>query len=396
MTTKKQRRRIKELAKSNLTTIKIAEKLGISENEVSGVFGGGKGYQKSRIRNYLGVGLVLVGIGVGAINYFLPSSIYRKENPKIEGIESLDVIRKFDRLPENEQNDVLLYLEQFVIQQTDIGRIAKYIDDKVKVPEVIDNTLPSGAYYYLSYGNVIRLKNPSNPELAGLYLRGSPFLLNKTHEKLHAIQDNSSSWDELENFFRNKNPYINEGSETPIKFNFTIEEIWDFVKKAHGNLNIQLNEAEEFFIKLVDKYRASSLERKLIREVQAYTTLMPISNEELYRRLQEKEYKGIFSGLSKDKFNEVFSRTLELSALLEPIEAAKFVGQNGNFISEYVEKVEKLKRQKGIQDALGRGINRQLKLVAEVAAIQNEARRYINEKYSKYKLPTQTPNPPSQ
>src|SRR3989344_1620432 len=381
MATKKQRRKIKQLRK--LPVGEIAKRVGIREKDVSEILGGGNKYQPSRIRTYLAVGLVLTGIGGGLISYFLRHQTYNQETPKIERLESLDVIQKFDRLPIHEQNGVLSHLERFVAEQTEIGRIAKDISDRVKVPEVESITLQSDRYVYEPIDNVIYFKQKLGRNLLQMYLDGEPPLFVRVHEKLHFIQDTYSQWDKLENFFKSKDPSISQRSEITTIFTLTQEEIRNFITKFYAKLDIPFDEAEKLLVQLVAKYHSIKYERGLIREVQAHLNFIHSSSaEHLYKLLQHEAYKNFMDKLDRKKFDQTFRSTIELATVLEPIESAKFVGKYGDSVERYQAEVEKLKSQRDIPDAFQRGLDRQKRLFIDLESIRSETARHINEIYS--------------
>ena len=73
----------------------------------------------------------------------------------------------------------------------------------------------------------------------------------------------------------------------------------------------------------------------------------------------------------------MYNSTLILLGIVGPIEAAKFVGRNGDTIATYITQVSKLKDERNITDALQKATSRQRMLEMDRQSIMNKALEYI-------------------
>ncbi|MBI2101295.1 hypothetical protein HYT53_01680 [Candidatus Woesearchaeota archaeon] len=404
MTTKKQRRRIKELAKSNLTTIKIAEKLGVKKKEVEEVLQIPKSSRlKTKTLVILGAGLIATA---GVAYHFLGG--YHKRNELVSYptqvqynivIKIPDLIQKFEAMPLAEQSGILSSLEQFTLQ-TRAGKRAQYINDAIKVKESLDTSLSLNVLVYSYPHNVIYSNNIPNSYYLDAFIRGSPLIFLKAHERLHFIQDTSSKWDMLETLLISNTPdKISPTSFNKKQSSIKDDDILDFIRKEQNNPTISSEEATKLLLELIKTYESAKPEIWLIREVQANLALGVYTSKELYEKLQTKEIKKAsgevdITRIGLQKFEQVFRSTLELLAIYDdPIESAKFVGKYGNSVAEYVAKVEELKIEKGVKDALQIGLRRQNLIQQDTNLIRKHSINYVVQKYLKS---TQTPPQPSQ
>lgn len=374
-----------------MTDLEISARLGVKPSEVFearrryGLLTDKERTHVSKTKRKLIIGgslLTLTVIGGGV--YLLRSPNYNKEIPKNVEIESLSPLEKFTRLPQTEQEAVLSHLEHFVIERTDIGKHAKDISERVKVKEVYIPTLSGGVERYGTFGNVIYFGQKTWHDQIKYYLAGSFPLSARAHEKLHFIHDTSSRWDQFETLFKDKNrPSLFRGTEELTEIGFTAKEVIRFMKNWYGKPNIQPDKAISDFLKLIPEYNSTIDRKRLIEEVHAYLFFWPFTSDGLYQAFnQQPEYKRFIEKVSPEGFARIFRGTLELIALLEPIEAAKFVGQHNDTPEKYLDGIQRLKSKMGILDAVTIGLERQRRLAAEVEAIKREALNYIDQKYA--------------
>ena len=359
MVSKKQRRRLK------------AQKASIRDSAVP----------KVKKHYFLRTGLaVIVGTVLTAAStfYFIPRSAYVQPS-KIERVETLTAIQKFEKMPEGVQDEVLHYLERFVANQTKVGREAQRINDKIQVQEI--ERLLATKYTYNVYDNTIYLPKKSRVAQAQSYLAGgTPHLINRAHEKLHFIQDASSQWDKLETLVKTYG--VGSFTERKLKLEIPEKALKDFIKNWLGRQDISSDEAGTELMKLKGEYEATKPTRVVIRELQAYLSLGPYGSADLYQTLMQGGHEDVMVKVRKETFNQIFLSTLELTVLMDPIDAAKFVGKYGDSLAGYRAEIEKLKSQRGIPNAHQMALERQRAMLKEFNAIFAEAARYIEQRYA--------------
>ena len=151
MFTRRQRRGIEKLVEQEIPDAEIARRFGVDIQDIR-LHRQGKGLltnsEKRARRNILyGVTSIAALVGVGAGGYLLTRPLTYD-----------DALKKFGGLTTNQQNQILGHLDNFVINSTEIGRVAPNIVNTVIVPEVVDNTLVQD-YGYNHYSNDIKFKS---------------------------------------------------------------------------------------------------------------------------------------------------------------------------------------------------------------------------------------------
>jgi len=287
-------------------------------------------------------------------------------------------VDKFKALSKNEQKYILSSLENHILAKTEIGKTAKSISSSISVPQIEDRSLPLDIYFYSVFQNTITFNQGLRRTQFNQYLKGEPLSLSKYHEEIHAIQDRSSKWDEFETF---SGSFI-DIQELKIKGRFSKEKAKEFSTKLLNKPDASYGEAKKGFIDLLDQYKKTMDERRIINESQAFLTFCPFTDpDSFYKRLfPYADFREILPRVGKEKFNQTFHRTLELLALLPAVEASEFVGRNGNSVEQYTKAVDQLKSSKGVSNALQLGIERQKKLEKELKGLSHEAASQIDKR----------------
>ena len=184
MFTRRQRRGIEKLVEQEIPDAEIARRFGVDIQDIR-LHRQGKGLltnsEKRARRNILyGVTSIAALVGVGAGGYLLTRPLTYD-----------DALKKFGGLTTNQQNQILGHLDNFVINSTEIGRVAPNIVNTVIVPEVVDNTLVQD-YGYNHYSNDIKFKSQINSRRIEYFLQGSSSFVGRAHERLHFLQDTHS------------------------------------------------------------------------------------------------------------------------------------------------------------------------------------------------------------
>ncbi|MBI2647360.1 hypothetical protein HYW99_02695 [Candidatus Woesearchaeota archaeon] len=339
------------------------------------------------IRQYATLGLLGAAVAslVGGVIYLRQHQTYVEQPPKVESLEKLTTLEKFDRLSVDVQNKILSRLELYVLESTNIGKVVKDIKTKVKVTQIESPELTPLKEYYNDIQNIIYFGKRSNRDLLIIYLQMPPQLL-RAHELLHRIQNANSKWEKFENLLKSRgvNPKING----PTNIQMSQKELVEFMKKYEGVPNINFEDAKNKFNALLQGYNFTHPVRQIIREVHAYLTFSPITNaDDFYKKLKQIEDTREFAAqMGKEEFSKVFYKTLELIVLLDPLNAAKFVGRHGNSIDEYVVTIEQLKKEKVYAgNILQKAIERQQRIAFELGKIRRFAELYVNKAYELYK-----------
>ena len=381
MTSRPQDIKVKNLLNEGRNIRSIARELGVERDYVKGVRTQiySDTEQKSSLLNLrrsliTGLGATLVTIVTGDLNIREPSQL---QNPNYN-----NALQRFSNLTPAEQNRILSHLERYVLG-TPVGRLAKYVSDSIQVYETAfpeKNESSKLRYSYDHFRNVIHSDGISNSNLADLYLHGFGILFVNAHEKLHYVQDINSRWDKLETFASDNLKERNlETAILPFIFSSS-DEVAEFVRNLTGKLNTNPDEAARIFNDLVEKFNSTLSQRHIIREIHARLTFEPwTSPQDLYKSLSSNspQYKSLLLEVSEFEFIRAFNSTLELIALKNPIDAAKFVGEYGNTIREYSAAVDGLKREKKARYALQFGLALQDNLKKQALSIEQEAKRII-------------------
>jgi hypothetical protein len=215
----------------------------------------------------------------------------------------------------------------------------------------------------------------------------------RAHENLHYIQDTSSRWDKLETFFGGKTIDFDRLSRDEAF------RILDFARQAYGRATT-LREAVTLLRSEAAVYNSIKPTLQLLRKVQVYLSIEQYTKEELEKRLQHPTYRQFLGNVDPQVYAKVFESTSELAVLLDPIEAARFVGRYGDFLQIYQREVERLKREKGIDNIQLEIKQRRLKYLEDIKKIADEAKIYVQQKYEAHekslKGVIEAPHPPSQ
>lgn len=328
-------------------------------------------------------------IGTGAvIAYSLPHAIAHYDIPDSKETQNVlgqsrieEALRKFDGLPQSEQNEILSRLENYILEQTKIGTVVKSVStalQAIQIPIVENPSLSLGSFYYDTYNNTIYWGNVPPHLIIQMCLLDQPVQLSKSHEGIHAVQDLSSKWDRFETFFRSFVPADSVGPA--INIFIPEDKVIKFATDFLENPGAGNEEAIKGFAEVWNSYDSEKPARKIIREVQAYLSVEAYINpDRMYNRLNaQSDYRRSLEKITKRQFDTVFRATLELLGMLDPVSAAKFVGANGNSLVEYSKAIDKLKTEMGIKDAYQKGVNRQRTLSDELNSIALEAIKYID------------------
>jgi len=240
---------------------------------------------------------------------------------------------KFKSLPKNEQKYILSSLEDHILTETEIGKTAKSISSSISVPQIEDRSLPNGIYLYSPFQNAIIINPPLRRTQFNQYLKCEPLSLAKYHEQIHALQNHYSKWRKFEDFSRD----ILDTMELKIKSGFSKEKAKEFSRKFLDKPDASYEEARKGFADLLDQYKKTMDERRIITESQAFLTFCPFTDSDsFYKRLFPYfDFREILPRVGKEKFNQTFESTLELLALLPAVEASEFVGRNGDSVEQY-------------------------------------------------------------
>ncbi len=212
-----------------------------------------------RFSNIAGcIGIAVLGLGLASALFIGQYSVDLSQRDSVQAtlVEIPDILKtnltKFDRLPQNEQQEILSKLEQYVLTQTTIGRTADNL--AIKVPEMqipeIGTFLASPERSYNSYNNTIPYAIVSNSRKVELYLLGNPYELGKAHERFHAVQDRNSRWDKFETFLYSITPDTHDVTSMKIMKLLTEDKAkdfaTDFLKKPEANYDDIKQEIREW------------------------------------------------------------------------------------------------------------------------------------------------------
>jgi len=331
---------------------------------------------RESLKLFLGAGLLA---GSSWIYFSNPPAVMPEINREIalRIINSGEAIKRFDGLSKTSQDEAISYLEGYVLSKTDIGRVVKELLDNVNVSEVIDDKLEPGNYYFHDLTNIISYSSPPSHLKVHQYLQGEPLIFGIAHERMHAIQDLNSKWNEFETFCSS---FVSYTEDKSALINFTEKNAQEFARIFLNNSDASYDEARQKFLDLWNDYEATKNERIIIREIQAHLTFQPYTNPAgLYERMQ-KNHHDVLVAVGKDIFSQAFASSIELMGILDPVKAAEFVGANGESVDVYLQSVKDLKEQMNFVDAYQRGIERQNRLLNEIHQITIEAVRYISQR----------------
>ena len=298
--------------------------------------------------------------------------------------ESLSHLDKFRRLPRERRLEVLSQLEQS-LELTETGKELKEIVASVKVPELENKSVPSGMVIYNPIQNVVYLNSLGTLGQAQLYLGGESILFARAHERIHYLQHNLSKWRSLEDFIRDHSKQqrnFETGASSITLEAADISALIRFIEQWNGKHQISEAEAVKSLKELVANF--FNPQRNLIYEMQAYLSFNPIGPDQLYAGLSRNPVTSVWlSQIGREQFDQVYFKTSELLGMQKPKEAALLVASHGTSVDDYFNAIERLKKDKGINNALVQGQERQKRLQVDTDLIKRKAQEVINNAYIK-------------
>lgn len=254
-------------------------------------------------------------------------------------LASLTVISLFGAKSDQELRRKIEIVEQRAAAETEFGREMAALIKQQHTPYVLEEDLPVEARYSFIEDKIHYRPLPAQIHKEYL-LRGDPVRLQKHfHEEVHRLQFQGSKWGPLLNFIRDHGGWsIEEQDEkrrATFKYAGSAQDLQTFVTGTLG-LTIPVGEeVQQVFIRLLERFEHSTLEMKVLRELQAYLSCNTPSWRELYDQLLES---GEAEGVSPELFERLYTNVVVLYGYYEADHrrVAQFIGDSesiGDFLS---------------------------------------------------------------
>lgn len=318
-----------------------------------------------------------IALAAGVLGYVISQSaeIRQSKIVKTDEVQLSVLEEKLAELNESKQQQIRGNVNAHITGKTAIGSVVKALE-KVEVEEVENLTLPARYFAYHIPTRKIQRSNTSALDELISYLEKDPTILARAHEKLHAIQHQSSPFYDYSAFIEYIVPGFHDMTEE-VKVIMKPED-WmkfsrDVLKRKEWNGNFQ--EAFTEFQKYHAGYSTYISGGMLLWEMQARIAFQPvITPDALYERPARKEYAKLLAPLSRDQFNELFKTNIELIGMVDPITAAQIVGRSRN-LDDFTKSVDELKNR--VPDACQKGLKRQEQLNTELENVASYTSKQV-------------------